>query len=126
MKVSTLLLPLLLIAGCQNETTSEAYVDPVSGEIENMVTTSLPGWDIHQFQSVPEAFISISQSGRPLVTSMSNERGRSVRVHGGESPDAVTVHSAGDGAIETIEFYTDGTLYVVQREGSSWVLTSHK
>ena len=126
MKPSSLLTSILLLSGCQPESTPTAYVDPVSGKTEEMLTAALPGWEAHQFKSAPESFISVSQSGKPVVSVMADGTRRDVTVHGSSPADAVTLHSARDGAVEEIEFSSEGALYRVQKKGQDWVLTSHR
>ena len=126
MKTLSLLIFLLLLSGCQPESTATTYTDPISGKTEEMLTTSLTGWDAHQFRSAPESFISVSQSGKPVVSVMANGSGRDITVHGGNPADVVTLHGVGNGAIKEIEFYSGGTLYRVQKTGQDWVLTSYR
>jgi hypothetical protein len=126
MKAFSLPILILLLSGCQPESTPTAYVDPVSGKTEEMLTTALPGWDTHQLKGAPESFISVSQSGKPIVSVMADGPGRDVTVHGISPADLFTLHGARNGAIEEIEFYSEGTLYRVQKKGSDWVLTSHR
>jgi hypothetical protein len=126
MKTFSPLILTLLLSGCQSESTPTAYVDPVSGDTEEMQTTALTGWDTHQFKSSPGSFISISKSGKPIVSVMADRPGRDVTVHGSNPGDYVRLHSVRNGALEQIEFFSDGTLYRVHKKGQDWVLSGHR
>jgi hypothetical protein len=126
MKASLLLVSFLLLSGCNLESTPAAYVDPVSGETSEMDTTALVGWDIHQFSGSPDGFISVAQSGKPVVSVMADGSGRDITVHGVRPTDTVTLHATSAGAVEEIELFSGDTLYRVHKSGQDWVLTKHR
>ena len=126
MKTSLLLILFLLLSGCGSDSTPSAYVDPVSGKTSEMETTALAGWDVHKFKGAPNGFISVSQSGKPVVSVMAYGSGRDITVHTTNPVDTVTLHGTGSGTVEEIEFYSGDTLYQVHKSGQDWVLTKHR